>query len=106
MPAGDQEGSKDTLTSLPWGTQEIGAGGLQVDAQAGGSNEWKAPSATTDEAGLRGCHGARQGQGENKGGRREKEGEEPLGVGGNNGGRKASRVDPKSHRVGEGVLAP
>ena len=39
MPAGEQEGSKDTLTASPWGMQESGAGGLQVDVRAGRSDE-------------------------------------------------------------------
>ena len=33
MPAGEQEGSKDTLTVSPWRTQESGARGLHVDAR-------------------------------------------------------------------------
>ena len=41
MPMGEQEGSKDTLTALPWGRQESGARGLQVDERAGGSNRRK-----------------------------------------------------------------
>ena len=57
---------------------------------------------TADEAVTRGRHGARQGQGEHEGGRQEKVGAEPLGVGGNNAGREASRVDPESYGVGEG----
>ena len=73
-----------------------------MDAQAGGIDERKAPSATSDKVGTRGRHRARQEQGENEGGRREKVGEEPLGVGENNGGYEVSGVDPKSHGVGEG----
>ena len=61
MPTEELEGSDDTLTASPWGTQESGTGRLRGDARAGGSNKWKAPSATADEAGMRGCHGARQG---------------------------------------------
>ena len=63
IPAREQEGSKDTLTLSPWGTQEIGTGGLQVDTRAGRRDEKKAPSATADEAGTRGHHVAREGQG-------------------------------------------
>ena len=43
MPAGEVEENDNTLTVLPWGTQEIGAGGLRVDARAGGSNGRKSP---------------------------------------------------------------
>ena len=102
MPAGEQEGSKDTLTASSWGTQESGSGGIQVDTQAGRRDERKAPSVTADETDTWGRRGARQGQGENDGGRREKVGAEPLGVEGNNGGQEASGVDPEYHGVGEG----
>ena len=102
MPVGELEGSDDTLTALPWGTQERGAGWIQGDARAGRSDERKAPSATTDKAWMRGRHGARQGQEEHDGGRRKTVGAEPSGVGGNKGGREASGVDPESHGVGEG----
>ena len=47
-----------TLTAASWGTEEIGARGLRVDARAGGSDGRKAPSATADKAGPRGRHGA------------------------------------------------
>ena len=47
----------DTMTALPWITQESGAKGLRVDARAGRSDERKAPSVTADEAGTRGRHG-------------------------------------------------
>ena len=63
MPAGELGGSDYTLTALPWGSQKSGAEGLQVDEWADGSDNQKAPSATTDEAGTRGRHGVRQGQG-------------------------------------------
>ena len=102
MPAGELEGREDMLTASPWGTQEIGAGGLRVDARAGGSDERKAPSMAANEAGKRGRHGARQGKGGHDGGRQEKVGAEPLGVGGNKGGHESSGVDPESHGVGEG----
>ena len=45
------------MMASPWGTQESGARGLRVDAQAGGSNDRKSPSAKADEAGVRGRHG-------------------------------------------------
>ena len=73
-----------------------------MDARAGGSDERKSSSATANEAGTQGRHGARQGQGEHYGGRQEKVGSEPLGVGGNKGGREASGVDLDSHGVGGG----
>ena len=60
----------NTLTALPWGTQESGARGLRVDARASGSDGQKPPSAMADEAGKRGRHGAWQGQGAKKGGQR------------------------------------
>ena len=53
----------DTLTELPWGTQENGARGLRVDALAGGSEGRKSPSATANEAGTRGRHGMDRGKG-------------------------------------------
>ena len=45
MTAGEPEGIRNMLTSSPWGTQEIGAGGLQGGAKAGGSDTGIAPSA-------------------------------------------------------------
>ena len=75
MPTGELGRSDDMLTALPQGTQESGAGGLQVDARTGGSNEQNAPFATSDEAWPRGRHGVRQGQGKKYGVRREFEGE-------------------------------
>ena len=74
MPMGEMGGSNDTLTALPWGTQKSGAGGMRVDEQAGGGDEQKAPSATTNKAGMQGRHGARQGQGVKYGGWQEFEG--------------------------------
>ena len=38
MPAGELGRSDDMLTALPRGTQESGAGGIWVDARAGGSD--------------------------------------------------------------------
>ena len=81
------------MTASPWGTQESGTEGLQVGARADGSNARKAPSAAADEAGTRGRHGARPGQGEKYGGRWENVGGVTSGVRGNNGGRKVSGVD-------------
>ena len=65
-------GIGDMLTVSPWVTQESGAGGIQGGARAGGSDASKAPSAAANEAGKRGHHGARPGQGEKDGGQREK----------------------------------
>ena len=102
MPAGEQEGSEVMQKASPWGMQESGAGGLQVGARASRRNEWKAPPTAADKAGARCRHGVKQGQGENEGGRRENGRAEPSGVGGNNGGREASGVDPDSHGVRKG----
>ena len=63
MTAGDPEGSGNMLTTLPWGTQESGAGGLQGGARAGGRDTRKPPSAAADEEEARGRHGERPGQG-------------------------------------------
>ena len=71
MTVGVPEGSGDTLMASPWGTQESGTGVLQGGTRSGGSDTRKSPSAATREAGTRGCHGARPGQGEKNGGRRE-----------------------------------
>ena len=100
--AGEQEGNKGTMMASPWGTQESGVGGLQVDARVDGRDKRKAPCATADKTGTWGPHGASQGKGGNGGDRREKVGAEPSGVGENNGDREASIFDPKSHGVGEG----
>ena len=55
----EEEGwGHNTMTALPWGTQESGVRGLQVDARAGKSDGQKAPSATADKVGTRGRHGA------------------------------------------------
>ena len=70
MTTGDLEEIGDTLTALPWGTQESGAGGLQGGAGAGGRDTGKSPSAVADEKGTRGLHGARPGQGKKNGVRR------------------------------------
>ena len=80
MTAGELEGSGNTLTTLPWGTQESGAGGLQGGARAGGSNTGKAPSAAANNKGARGRHGARPGQEEKNGGRQESKGGKTSGV--------------------------
>ena len=63
IPEEEQGGIGDTLTASPCGTQESGAGGLQVVAQAGRSDNRKAPLVAADKAGTQGRHGARQGQG-------------------------------------------
>ena len=83
MTEGEQGGSGDTLTASPWGTQESGAGGLQVGAQAGGSNDSKAPSTAANKAGTQGRHGAGQGQGGKSGGQQENVEAVTLGVRGN-----------------------
>ena len=87
------------LTASPWSTQESGRRGLRVDARAGGSDGRKVPSATGEEAEMRGRHGVRREQGAKKGGWRGWERVEPLGVGGNFWGREASGVDPEPHGV-------
>ena len=71
-----------------------------MDARAGGSDDKKFPSETADEEETRGRHGVRHEQGAEKGGQRGWERAEPLGVGGNSGGREASGVDPENHGVG------
>ena len=67
--------------------------------RASGSDGRKIPYATANEAETRGRHGARREQGAKKGGRRGWERAEPLGVGGDSGGREASGVDPETHGV-------
>ena len=64
MTEREPRGSGDMMTASPWGTQESGTEGLQVGARADGSNARKAPSAAADEAGTRGRHWERTGQGE------------------------------------------
>ena len=59
MTAGGVEGGRETRTDTPWGTQDSGAGAIHGDARAGGGNTKKASSATADDAGARGRHGAR-----------------------------------------------
>ena len=70
-----------------------------MDARASGSDKRKAPSVTADKAGRGGLHGVRQGQQDKNGGRQEFERTEPSRMGGNYGGREASGLDPKTHRV-------
>ena len=70
-----------------------------MDARASGSDKRKAPSVTADKAGRGGLHGVRQGQQDKNGGRQECERTEPSRMGGNYGGREASGLDPKTHRV-------
>ena len=48
------EGDHATLTASPWGTQESGARGLQVDVRAGRRDGGKVSSATVDKAGAQG----------------------------------------------------
>ena len=68
----EEEGwGHETLTTSPWGTQESGERGLQVDARAGRSDGRKPPSVTADKAGTQGRHGVWQEQREKNGGRRE-----------------------------------
>ena len=69
MSEGEQGGRGDTLTVSPWDMQESGAGGVQADTWAGGSNNWKASSAAADKAGPHG-RGAVMGRGRGKGGKR------------------------------------
>ena len=102
LPAWEQGWGNDTLTASPWGTQEIGAGGLRVDAWAGGSDGQKAPSVTADKAGTQGRHGARQGQQDKNRGRREFEGAEPSGVGGKLWGPRGLQSGPRYPRSGGG----
>ena len=50
------------LTVSPWGTQESGARGIWVGAQADESNGQKSPSVKANDAGMQGRHGAWQEQ--------------------------------------------
>ena len=59
MPKWEEGGSGDTLMVLTSGTQERGAGGLQVGTQVGRSNNSKFPSAAANNSGTQGCHSAR-----------------------------------------------
>ena len=110
MTDGYPGGGGDTLTALSWGTQETGAGGIQVGARAGGSDARNSPSAAANKVGMRGRHGARQGQGEKDGGWRENVGGVNLVVRGNKGVRKASGAAENPgggrHGVGGGVESP
>ena len=87
------------LTASPWGTQEIGARRLRVGARSGGSGGGKVTSGTADGRETRSRHGAKKQHGGEKGGRRGWECEDPWGVGGDSGGRKASAVGPDPHGV-------
>ena len=82
------------------------ARGLQVDAQAGGSDGWKAPSTTADEAGTRGRHGEWQEQG--RGGSRPAGlgKSRTLGSGGKLWGPRGLRSGPKDPRSGRGGGGP
>ena len=66
MPTGEQEGSKDMLTASSLGTEESGAGGLQVDAWAGGRDERKAPPRLPVRRGRRASMGRGRGKGNTK----------------------------------------
>ena len=60
----EEEGWVHTpLTTSPCDTQESGARGLQGNSRAGGSDGWKVPSATANEAETQGRHGVRREQG-------------------------------------------
>ena len=87
------------LTASPWGTQESGACGLRVGARAGGSGGEKATSGTADGGEIWSRHGAQKHHRGGKGGRQERAIDDPWGVGGNSGGRKASGVGPNPHGV-------
>ena len=114
MTAGEPEGSGNTLTASPWGTQESGAGGLQGGERAGGNDTGKSPSAATNKEGAQSRHGARPGQGEKTEVGRKIQEEKPQEcgvapesprVGEEKGGRKASRVagNPEGGRHGVGL---
>ena len=66
MTAWEPEESGNTLTALPWGTQESGAGEVQVVARTRGRETGKAPSPAPNKEGARGRHGASPGQGGKK----------------------------------------
>ena len=102
MTAGEPEGSGDMLTASTWGAQESGAGRLQGGARVGGKDIVKSPSVAADKEGTRGRHGARLGQGEKNGDRRENAGSVNSGVQNNNRGNEASGVAHESHGVEEG----
>ena len=102
MTAGEPEGSGDMLTASTWGAQESGAGRLQGGARVGGSDIVKSPSVAADKEGTRGRHGARLGQGEKNGDRRENAGSVTSGVQSNNRRNEASGVAHESHGVEEG----
>ena len=71
----------------------------QGKAMAGGGNTGKSPSADADESGERGCHGARQAQRGENGGRQGNSAGKTLGVWVDGGGREASGVAHKSPGV-------
>ena len=101
MTAGRQDERRETLTVLPLGTQESGAGAVQGGARADGGDTEKSPSEDAGEEVVQGRHGVRPAQGGGKGGRREKTGGETLGVRGDNRGCKASGVTYESSGVGD-----
>ena len=99
--AESEEGEEEhaPLTASPWGTEESGARGLRVGARASGSGGGKFTSGMADRRETWCRHRAQKQQGRKKGGRRGWDYAAPWGVGGNSGGREASRVDPDPHRV-------
>ena len=63
MTAWGLEERGETLTALPWGTQENGVGAVQGGARVGRSDIVKAPSVATNKEGVWGHHWARPAQG-------------------------------------------
>ena len=95
------EGEKEMRTMTPWGTQESDEGALNGDAQAGGGNTRKAPSAAANKARAQGYYGARPEQKGKKGGQRENKGGKTSGVLGDDMGHGASGVAHESPGVGD-----
>ena len=71
MTVRELEGSGDTLTASPWGIQKSGAGGLHGGARSGRNDTRKAPFVAAYEAGIRGRHSVRLGQGVKNGGQQK-----------------------------------
>ena len=102
------EQERETRTAMAWGTQEIGAEMLHGDARAKTGKTGKFPSGAANEAGMRGCHGARQAQRGRQGIRPENRDASGVdhkspGVGDEEGGCKASGVVEKSQGSRQGV---
>ena len=89
-----------TRTATSGGTLESGAGELSGDMTAGGSDTGKATSAAANKVGSGGHHGARSGVRDRIAGWQENPAGESSGVGGEEEGRKASRVASESLGVG------